>query len=378
MFKIDLGKNSNVFLDNHYNRLVENSFTLGSQKIKNESSLKKRIDNRIQLLKSSLTSDPLCEKFFQDLKKDNYKWLKIIIQGDPKQLSKVIANVKTRISKGVYPNIEYMKKGDPDKKFGDHIRYVFNYDAFITKPKISKSKVKAGIPYKYDAYKLAEAVNVNVCPYCNRGFTFTLTKGEERLVRPEFDHFFDKATYPYLALSFYNLIPSCHICNSGLKHDAAFTLGNNLHPYLEGLDDYLKFTVKLKDKKLLDGIRKKEIKDYISLFYGNLDGFSLDLIHRVGCERKNLRRANQTHKVFKTIDLFEMHKDLIVEMLQSALIYNESLIQEYIINFEGKLFRNREDILRFLNRNYMKKEDLSKRPFSKINQDIAVEFGIPY
>lgn len=39
--------------------------------------------------------------------------------------------------------------------------------------------------------------------------------------------FFDKATYPYLALSLYNLIPDCPIWNSNLKRSNLFNVEEN-------------------------------------------------------------------------------------------------------------------------------------------------------
>ncbi len=86
---------------------------------------------------------------------------------------------------------------------------------------------------EYNAYDLASKLQVNVCPYCNINSTFTIENG----TRPEFDHFYDKTTYPILSLSFYNLIPSCHICNSSLKGDKNFSLKTHIHPYIDSFDE---------------------------------------------------------------------------------------------------------------------------------------------
>lgn len=61
----------------------------------------------------------------------------------------------------------------------------------------------------------AQRIGVTTCPYCNRSYIFTSSKSG---TRPQYDHYFPKSKYPYLALSMYNLIPCCSICN-GLKHD---------------------------------------------------------------------------------------------------------------------------------------------------------------
>jgi len=60
--------------------------------------------------------------------------------------------------------------------------------------------------------------NFRTCFYCNKDFitNFDADKFESNKEVSTFqlDHFYDKGTYPYLALSFYNLIPSCPTCNS--------------------------------------------------------------------------------------------------------------------------------------------------------------------
>lgn len=58
-----------------------------------------------------------------------------------------------------------------------------------------------------------------VCIYCGLNnvpqFEIQGKNGKLKLKRGyQLDHFYDKKTYPYLALSFYNMIPSCSFCNS--------------------------------------------------------------------------------------------------------------------------------------------------------------------
>ena len=69
----------------------------------------------------------------------------------------------------------------------------------------TQSKDENGIS---NAHFIFKELNIRTCPYCNRHYTFTLNKGAK--AAPEFDHFYDKADHPLLAVSFYNLVPSCH------------------------------------------------------------------------------------------------------------------------------------------------------------------------
>lgn len=57
---------------------------------------------------------------------------------------------------------------------------------------------------------LAKALDISVCPYCNRNFINT--RGDRYSGR-QYDHFFSRDKVPYFALSLYNLVPSCSVCN---------------------------------------------------------------------------------------------------------------------------------------------------------------------
>jgi len=207
---------------------------------------------------------------------------------------------------------------------------------------------------EYDAYDLANKLQVNVCPYCNINATYTVIKeNNQKITRPEFDHFYDKATYPILALSFYNLIPSCHICNSSLKGKEEFSIGTHLNPYIDSFDKVAKFRLEIKK----------------SNFYHNKDGFEIKL------ETKDIRAKNII-KSFKLDILYQNHKDIILELIQKEAIYNESYLDELLTKYEGTLFKNREDLQRLISGGYISDEEIGKRPLSKLIKDISIELGL--
>lgn len=81
-----------------------------------------------------------------------------------------------------------------------------------------------------------------VCRCC--GIERILTKGNKP--RDAFDHYLPKSIYPYVSLSFKNLIPSCYHCNSSYKHeeDTLFVANNGIdtqvkafYPFTDGIDD---------------------------------------------------------------------------------------------------------------------------------------------
>lgn len=80
-------------------------------------------------------------------------------------------------------------------------------------------------------YLLANLLNQHTCNYCNREYIFVYEKKGKGMV-PQFDHWFPKQDFPMLALSFYNLVPSCATCNT-IKSTDNLNLSNHLHPYID-------------------------------------------------------------------------------------------------------------------------------------------------
>jgi hypothetical protein len=89
------------------------------------------------------------------------------------------------------------------------------------------------------------------CPYCNYNkLDLVPNLGTPKVVKNttaylDLDHFFAKVQNPFFALSFFNLIPSCHSCNSIDKGPKLFLNDTHIHPYFESFDDYFKFRVSL-------------------------------------------------------------------------------------------------------------------------------------
>lgn len=116
-------------------------------------------------------------------------------------------------------------------------KLVFDYGAFCAK-NLSP----------WSAYKLCAKARYNICPYCQQSFSFTVQKFKGGAFRPTLDHYYPKGKYPYLALSLYNLVPSCYSCNSSLKTSKDFYKKKYLHPFSDAeeigftwnIDSYLR------------------------------------------------------------------------------------------------------------------------------------------
>ncbi|MEZ7809347.1 hypothetical protein [Alcaligenes phenolicus] len=102
----------------------------------------------------------------------------------------------------------------------EKFKAIFNYNRFIRK--------SSG----WGAYALCKAARYKVCPYCHLRTISTVTRDADHAgYRPQLDHYYDKARYPFLALSLGNLVPCCGRCNGpGMKHDKDFVSIPHLNP----------------------------------------------------------------------------------------------------------------------------------------------------
>jgi hypothetical protein len=222
--------------------------------------------------------------------------------------------------------------------------------------------------HKWNAYELTKSLQMNVCPYCNRNYTMTLDVATGR-TRPQLYHFYNKSCYPFLAVSFFNLIPSCYVCNSNLKRDLNFTNATHLNPYEHGFDDEIQFSVKFN--------HKTENIDYISAWYGNTDVFDI-IIKFNEFQKPRLKKAVKAMRninAFNLEEIYNLHKDYVSEILIKAIVYNSDKIDLLLSDFP-ELFSTREDVIRLLTSNYISPEDVSKRVLSKLTRDICMEFKI--
>jgi len=269
--------------------------------------------------------------------KEHYEALKDKLKDFPKECKYSLEEVITAKPEKLHEIALWAE----DKKF-DYDFMIKKYENFTTKKK------------EYDAYDLASKLQVNVCPYCNLNATYTMvTQHGKKITRPEFDHFYDKDSNPILALSFYNLIPSCHICNSTLKGTEKFTIESHLNPYSDNFDKEAKFRLKIEN----------------STFYHSVKGFAVAL------ESKD-ERAKNNIKSFELNILYQNHKDIVLELIQKEAIYNESYLDELLTQYEGTLFKNREDLQRLISGGYVSDEEIGKRPLSKLVRDVSEELGL--
>lgn len=213
------------------------------------------------------------------------------------------------------------------------------YDKFAT---ASKSPFRLPNGDRYTAYSLVGSLGITVCPYCNRNYIFNIPTTQRRT--SQLDHFYDKDNYPFLALSFYNLIPVCSICN----HIKSNQQGRYYNPYnnRRTSDELITFSFNVKGARYLDEIDDLEIK---------LSPHKL---------------LSDNVRYLKLNEIYSHHRDLIQEIAKKGKIYDKNYIDVLFKKYQGSLFKSREELLNLILGNYITEDELGKRPFAKMTRDI--------
>jgi hypothetical protein len=225
------------------------------------------------------------------------------------------------------------------------ISIIFNYTSFR---KINTEK-------KISGFLLAKKLGVECCPYCNRNYTTTHVSYINKRVFPEYDHFYHKSFYPLFAISFYNLIPSCNVCNTHFKGSKDAVNESLFHPYTELEPNSFKF---------------KFIPDDVDSLYGAKDNFTLDFEIN---DLENKTSLTNSLDFFGIKEIYELcHSDLIKEIVNKKLTYSNKYL-EIIKDTFGISF---EESYRILFETYYEDDKLHIRPFSKLKKDIFEDVNI--
>ena len=228
----------------------------------------------------------------------------------------------------------------------------FGYDNFCESKK------------EWNAYELCKKLKVNVCPYCNREYTFTIGNTKEKKLRPEIDHFFPKSEYPYLSCSLYNMIPSCHICNHGKRE---FGEGI-LYPYSDGFDKDIIFRAKFA-KEIPENSSILDISNTHIFFKDR----PCDVLKTGKCIHNKQSKASKSVKTFHLEEIYNEHKIELQNLFTRYRNYSKPKIDEIT-----KLIINGRINLDDLGLNEKQKNDLYQKIASTYTKRIKQTIlGIP-
>ena len=297
--------------------------------------LKKTIENKkVTKPKGAIVVDGLSDTDIECLRYIK-KNIKLIVNADVQQLKEFIED-------------KYLDIKDKKTNLYKAVKYIF---------------IDRGYEYKISsandgkiAYRLVKEIGLGSCPYCNRNYISSVTKDkkDDSKTRPQLDHFYPKAVYPFLACSFYNLIPSCSTCNL-MKSDKDSYNDKLISPY-EMKEDSFKFSYDLNSVDILN--------IEFSEKYDHKHEKSINIIF----DKKN----ETNEKYFELEKLYNQeHRDVVIELLVKKAYYPQSYIDEL-----SKFGFGQDEIYRYLFSNYTQDDDFHKRPLSKLVLDISEELGL--
>ena len=200
-----------------------------------------------------------------------------------------------------------------------------------------------------NSYELSKHISRNTCVYCNRIYAFNVIdqSNGRKITRPDFDHWLAKAEHPLLSMSFYNLIPSCPVCNRSIKHLHEFKYGTHLHPYINASETNFRFR-------------------YIPLPNNNWD------VIMDGCTPEECATA----QIFETEQVYKVHgnmevKDMVDFAYRNIPQYLDDLYQHVMKAYGGKI--SPAEAYKVITGTDCTPEKFLDRPLTKLKRDIALQ-----
>ena len=331
------------------------------------------------------------KSFVKNLKKDlknNSKWYKENILPKIEETCEFLKSKedKSNSLKEYLDKLEKIKKEKKDfeieKKFDKDLikrlkemdlpkeylpNKLFIYKEYLPNKLFHYEKLYKG---NWNRHELLSLMGIEVCPYCQRnyisnyeGYEENNKKTKTKKTTAHLDHFYPKAHYPFLALSLYNFIPSCQVCNSVFKK--AKEVQNSIYLQEEGFDEL--------------GVKFRTSKETVDAILEKNSDFSVEI------DCKNIEDKEKKNKVKKSIDNLGLdkvykksHNQYIQDLLYTVKKYPESYLETC-----GEIFRNDKNNEEQL-KEYFKdivKEPYRKRiengePLAKLTKDILEEFDI--
>lgn len=270
----------------------------------------------------------------------------ILLNVKPTQKNKVeyLKNIRA-INKWCLKNISVSGKkySLPDVIKADYseiaeIANVYNSRQIKMPKKYKKFIIDTLYKQRFPRKEFAEELQVTVCPYCNRNFVNSTYKR----TMCDLDHFYDKETYPILAVSFHNLVPVCHACNHAKASNA---ISYSPHNTKFNTDDLLSF----------------------DFYIGGIDYWvdNKQICIEIDCSRELESNVQE----LKLREVYQIHSDIVQECIKKAIMFNPDYMTDLFNTYNG-LFESEEELYRIVFGNYMEESSYGKRPLSKLTKDI--------
>lgn len=286
-----------------------------------------------------------------DIPRDIKSKLKSIIISTPKGLE-VLINDYTANGFQLRIFDPALGKNGELTNIGKVIRDIFNYKSFRQSKK---------------AIWFADSLSIKSCTTCNSQYTLKTDQVSRIKLLFHLDHYFPKSVYPYLSLSYYNLIPCCASCNMS-KSNKPFTLKENIHPYIESFHDIAKF--KLEESSLADFLIDPNKNE-------NKINYSVEIRSKYFKNKVFETKLENYLREFRINEQYKQFKDIAAETYLKTRYYHKKRrneLREFFhdssINIDDELIR------RFILGNYHQDKDLLRRPLAKFMRDLGEDLNM--
>lgn len=196
-----------------------------------------------------------------------------------------------------------------------------------------KEQTKEYLLARYKNYRTTQAakiihiLDITVCPYCNQNhINIVYAKDGKIKLWGDLDHFYDKSTYPELAICLYNLIPVCKVCNQ-LKSSKKREISN---PFNCNVNSNIMFQTKFDEKLDLDYIQGKSQNFNIIIDESQLSKIDREEIALFDLKNryKELKR-NVQEIIIKS----KAYDSLYEKQLMDKFELRENQLREYIFGY---------------------------------------------
>lgn len=270
-------------------------------------------------------------------------------------------------------DIQAVEKDEQNKPFFSALAKIFSYDGFRESKKLivvpiggtndicfhwgSKGVTKWR---SWGAGRFIKALGVKYCPYCNADSVYSsFFWGEDEeagdwSIQSELDHFMPKNRYPFLAISLYNLVPSCRRCNGSIKGGEDIAFDDCLYPYVDSLHDAIEFAY---DPSCVED------------FYCVGDDRNPALTVR--CRSSDARQIAKTRKFLRYFKTKEVYQHLFADEILNK--YHKAqrcslLLKDVIRRFEPQI--TERGIKEFVLHHSLDASKISEERFSKVFIDL--------
>lgn len=172
-----------------------------------------------------------------------------------------------------------------------------------------------------------ELYTIKTCIYCNRTYinSYEISKGVKKR-QFDLDHFIPKSKCPLFALSLYNFVPSCQVCNSRIKNSKLYYEDIKTSDVLEKLfptsknynyEGSLKFRIipckKIYEKSQKEFSEFKEIPDYFTIEF-----------ERLNSDSQYYEKESEKENGFDILNRYNYHKKEFLSYIDKARKYPAS------------------------------------------------------